>query len=71
VFAPLCFALWASKKVKSGWAMASVVGGSVIALIYGVLKLQGVITFPLAAVFPGIAVGLVCMFIGLAAGKKS
>ena len=71
VFAPLCFALWASKKVKSGWAMASVVGGSVVALIYGVLKLQGVITFPLAAVFPGIAVGLVCMFIGLAAGKKS
>lgn len=71
VFAPLCFALWASKKVKSGWAMASVVGGSVVALIYGVLKLQGVITFPLAAVFPGIVVGLVCMFIGLAAGKKS
>ena len=70
VFAPLCFALWASKKVRSGWAMASVVGGSVVALIYGVLKLQGVITFPLAAVFPGIAVGLVLMFIGLAAGKK-
>ena len=70
VFAPLCFALWASKKVKSGYAMASVVGGSVVALIYGVLKLQGVINFPLAAVFPGIAVGLVCMFVGLAAGKK-
>lgn len=70
VFAPLCFALWASKKVKSGWAMASVVGGSIVALIYGVLKLQGVITFPLAAVFPGIVVGLVCMFIGLAAGTK-
>ena len=51
--------------------MASVVGGSVVALIYGVLKLQGVITFPLAAVFPGIVVGLVCMFVGLAAGKRS
>ena len=71
VFAPLCFALWASKKVRSGFAMASVVGGSVVALIYGVLKLQGVITFPLAAVFPGIVVGLICMFAGLAAGNKN
>ena len=71
VFAPLCFALWASRKVRSGYAMASVVGGSVVALIYGVLKLQGVINFPLAAVFPGIVVGLICMFAGLAAGKKS
>ena len=70
VFAPLCFLIWASKKVRSGYAMVSVVAGSVVALIYGVLKLQGVITFPLAAVFPGIAVGLVCMFVGLAAGNK-
>ena len=70
VFAPLCFLIWASKRVRSGYAMVSVVAGSVVALVYGVLKLQGVITFPLAAVFPGIAVGLVCMFIGLAAGKK-
>ena len=69
VFAPLCFLLWASKKVRSGYAMVSVVAGSVVALIYGVLKLQGVITFPLAAVFPGIAVGLIVMFVGLAAGK--
>ena len=70
VFAPLCFLIWAKGKVRSGYAMASVVCGSVVALIYGVLKLQGVITFPLAAVFPGIAVGLVLMLIGLAAGKK-
>ena len=70
VFAPLCFLIWASKRVRSGYAMVSVVAGSVVALIYGVLKLQGVNTFPLAAVFPGIAVGLVCMLVGLAAGKK-
>ncbi len=69
VFAPLCFLIWASKRVSSGYAMVSVVAGSVVALIYGVLKLQGVITFPLAAVFPGIVVGLLCMFVGLAAGK--
>lgn len=71
VFAPLCFLIWAKGRVRSGYAMISVVAGSVVALIYGVLKLQGVITFPLAAVFPGIVVGLVCMFAGLAAGKKS
>lgn len=71
VFAPLCFLIWASKRVSSGYAMASVVAGSVVALVYGVLKLQGAITFPLAAVFPGIAVGLVIMFVGLAAGRKN
>ena len=70
VFAPLCFLIWAKGRVPSGYAMVSVVAGSVVALIYGVLKLQGVITFPLAAVFPGIVVGLLCMFIGLAAGNK-
>lgn len=71
VFAPLCFLIWASKKVSSGYAMVSVVAGSVVALIYGVLKLNGVITFPLAAVFPGIVVGLVVMFLGLLAGRKN
>lgn len=70
VFAPLCFLIWASKKVRSGYAMTSVVAGSVVALVYGVLKLQNIITFPLAAVFPGIAVGLIIMIIGFAAGKK-
>ena len=70
VFAPLCFLIWASNKVSSRFAMVSVVAGSLVALVYGVLKLQGIITFPLAAVFPGIVVGLVVMFIGLAVGKK-
>lgn len=71
VFAPLCFLIWASKKVSSKYAMVSVVAGSVVALVYGVLKLQGTISFPLAAVFPGIVVGLVIMFIGLAVGRKN
>ena len=69
VFAPLCFLIWAKDKVSSKFAMISVVAGSIVALIYGVLKLNGTITFPLAAVFPGIVVGLVVMFIGLAVGK--
>jgi SSS family solute:Na+ symporter len=70
VFAPLCFLIWAKGKVSSSWAMLSVVCGSVVALVYGVLKLYNVITFPLAAVFPGIAVGLVLMILGFAFSKK-
>ena len=70
VFAPLCFLIWASKRVSSKYAMVSVVAGSIVALIYGVLKLNGTITFPLAAVFPGIAVGLIVMFVGLAGSKN-
>ena len=70
VFAPLCFLIWAKGKVGSSWAMLSVVCGSVVALIYGVLKLYNIIKFPLAAVFPGIAVGLILMIIGRAVGKK-
>lgn len=70
VFAPLCFLIWAKGRVSTRYAMVSVVAGSLVALIYGVMKVMGLITFPLAAVFPGIAVGLVVMFIGLAAGKN-
>ena len=70
VFAPLCFLIWAKGKVSSKWAMGSVVFGCGVALVYGVLKVMGVITFPLAAVFPGIAIGLIAMFIGLAMGKN-
>ena len=47
----------------------SVVAGSLVALIYGVLKVLGIITFPLAAVFPGILVGIIVMAVGYAAGK--
>jgi len=71
VFAPLCFLIWARGKVKSKWAMLSVVCGCCVALVYGVLKIFGVITFPLAAVFPGIVVGLLFMFVGLADRKKA
>lgn len=69
VFAPLCFALWAKGKVKGKYAFASIIGGSLVALILGVLNLFGVISMPVDAVFPGIAVGLIIMFIGLADKK--
>ena len=71
VFAPLCFLIWAKGKVRSSWAMLSVICGSVVALVYGVLKLYNIITFPLAAVFPGIVVGLVLMFAGLIFTRKN
>ncbi len=71
VFAPLCFLIWAKGKIKSRWAMLSVVCGCCVALVYGVLKVLGFITFPLAAVFPGIVIGLIFMFIGLADRKDA
>lgn len=70
VFAPLCFLIWAKDKVGSKYAMISVVGGSLVGLVYGVLKVMNIITFPLAAVFPGVAVGLIIMFIGYFACKN-
>ncbi|MBQ8974434.1 MAG: hypothetical protein IJ072_01775 [Oscillospiraceae bacterium] len=69
VFAPLCFLIWAKGKVGSKYAFFSIVGGSLVALVLGVLNLFEVIKLPLDAVFPGVAVGLIVMFIGLAAGK--
>ena len=69
VFAPLCFLIWAKGRVDGKYALWSIVGGSVVALILGVLNLFGVMTLPCDAVFPGVAVGLVVMFVGLAAGK--
>lgn len=71
VFAPLCFLIWAKGKISGNYAFISIVGGSVVALILGVLNLFEVITLPCDAVFPGIAVGLVVMFIGLASGRKT
>ena len=70
VFAPLCFLIWAKGKVSGKYALWSIVGGSVVALILGVLNLFEVMKLPCDAVFPGVAVGLVVMFVGLAAGKN-
>ena len=66
VFAPLCFLIWAKGKVSGKFALVSIIGGSLVALILGVFDLFGVMTLPCDAVFPGVAVGLIVMFIGLA-----
>lgn len=65
VFAPLSFLLWSGERVTEKWALLSVVFGCGLALVYGVLKVVGAVSFPLAAVFPGIAVGLLFMIIGI------
>lgn len=70
VFAPLCFLIWAKGKVEGKYALISILGGSLAALVLGVLNLFEVLTLPCDAVFPGVAVGLIVMFIGLAMGRK-
>lgn len=69
VFAPLCFLIWAKGRVDGKYALWSIIGGSLVALILGVLNLFNVMKLPCDAVFPGVAVGLIIMFVGLAAGK--
>lgn len=71
VFAPLCFVLWAKGRVEGRYALLSIVAGSVVALILGVLNMLALIALPCDAVFPGVAVGLAVMFVGLARSKKT
>ena len=66
VFAPLCFLIWAKGKVSGKFALCSIISGSLVALVLGVFDLFGVMKLPCDAVFPGVAVGLIVMFIGLA-----
>lgn len=70
VFAPLCFLIWAKGKISGKYALGSILGGSIVALILGVLNLFEVIKLPCDAVFPGVAVGLIVMFVGLAGSKN-
>ena len=71
VFAPLCFVLWAKGRVEGRYALLSIVAGSVVALVLGVLNMLALIDLPCDAVFPGVAVGLAVMFVGLARSKKT
>ena len=66
VFAPLCFLIWAKGKVSGKFALCSIISGSLVALVLGVFDLFGVMKLPCDAVFPGVLVGLIVMFIGLA-----
>ena len=69
VFAPLCFLIWAKGKVDGKYALVSIIGGSLVALILGVFNLFDIVKLPCDAVFPGVAVGLIVMFVGYFASK--
>ncbi|MBR1780168.1 MAG: hypothetical protein IJ751_02035, partial [Oscillospiraceae bacterium] len=71
VFAPLCFLIWAKGKVPGNYALCSILGGSLVALVLGVLNLFEVVKLPCDAVFPGVLVGLLVMAVGLAAGRRT
>ena len=68
-FAPLCFLIWAKGKVDGKYALVSIIGGSLVALILGVFNLFDIVKLPCDAVFPGVAVGLIVMFVGYFASK--
>ncbi len=64
IFVPMTFALFAKGRVAGTWALCSVIAGPV-AVIVG--NLAGL---PFDPLFLGVAVNLVVMFCGLAAGPK-
>lgn len=71
VFAPLLFCLFFTKrKVKTGFALASIVVSSLLCFLLGILNLMKVITLPVAAVIPSIGVALMIMLVGYLAAEK-
>jgi len=71
VFPPLCFALWATGRVKPRYALSAIVYGSLVACVLGVSNLFGWLRLPCDAVFPGLGVGLAIMIYGLIVCRKS
>lgn len=70
VFAPLCFLLWKKGQVGGKWALASIITGPVIVLLFGTIAPLKAVLHGWDSLFPGIIAALVIMFIGAAAGKK-
>lgn len=69
-FAPLTFLFFGKRKIKSGYAVASICCGTLITFVLGTLNLYKVIKLPMDAVIPGVTVGLMIMLIGYLKGKK-
>ncbi len=67
VFVPLLGALWFKGRIRKGFALASIIVGPVLVLIFGTV-LSGVLPFD--SLFAGIIADLVIMGIGLAVGRK-
>ena len=64
VFLPMCAGLWLKGRIASRYAMASVIAGPIAVLAGNFLPL------PFDPLFLGMAVCLVIMAVGLAAGKQ-
>ncbi len=64
VFLPMCAGLWLKGRISSRYAMASVIAGPIAVLAGNFLPL------PFDPLFLGMAVCLVIMAVGLAAGKR-
>ncbi|MCI8538492.1 MAG: sodium:solute symporter family protein [Oscillospiraceae bacterium] len=67
VFVPLCAALWLPGRIDRKFALASIVAGPVIVLLFGT-ALSGVLPFD--SLFAGIFAALVIMGVGLAVSPK-
>ncbi|MCR4672814.1 MAG: sodium:solute symporter family protein [Lachnospiraceae bacterium] len=70
VFAPLCFLIWAKGKVAGKWALASIIAGPVVVLLFGTVPALQSLLHGWDSLFPGIIAALVIMAIGLAARRK-
>lgn len=66
MFMPLMLALFAKNRVRKGFVLASIVGGPIIVLIFGVWKV-----FSFDPLFIGLAFCLVVCFAGILVGRKS
>jgi SSS family solute:Na+ symporter len=65
MFMPLMLALFAKNRVRKGFALAAIVGGPIIVLIFGIWKV-----FTFDPLFIGLAFCLIVCLIGLITGKK-
>lgn len=67
IFAPLCCAIWMPGRVSRSWAIAAIVAGPVLVMVFGtVLSLP----WGLDSLFAGVAASVVCCAIGRVCGRK-
>lgn len=60
VFVPLCCALWLPSRIRTRYAMAAVIIGPLVVLLFGLWKV-----LPFDPVFAGVAISLIIMAAGL------
>lgn len=65
VFAPLCFALWGKGRVSHKFALAAIIVGPVMVLLFGVLEPLKAMLNGIDSLFPGIIAAVIVMCIGM------